>query len=106
MISVEPLGEGDPLTFQVRIEDNTGQTQHEVSLARADFDRLCAGDCAAETCVEAAIRFLLDREPKEAILARFDVSVIPGYFPEFERALPDYIAKAQTPGSGQNDGRG
>jgi hypothetical protein len=39
----------------------------------------------------AAFRFLLEREPKESILARFDVSVIARYFPEFERELPRYL---------------
>jgi hypothetical protein len=34
---------------------------------------------------------LLDREPKEQILAQFDVSVISLYFPEFERELPKYL---------------
>jgi hypothetical protein len=41
--------------------------------------------------VRAAFAFLLDREPKEAILARFDVAVIARYFPEFERELPRYL---------------
>jgi hypothetical protein len=41
--------------------------------------------------VRAAFAFLLDREPKEAILARFDVAVISRYFPEFERELPRYL---------------
>jgi hypothetical protein len=31
---------------------------------------------------------LLDREPKESILGRFDAMVISRYFPEFERELP------------------
>jgi hypothetical protein len=43
--------------------------------------------------VEAAFRFLLDREPKEAILSRFDITVISRYFPEFERELPGYLSK-------------
>jgi hypothetical protein len=37
---------------------------------------------------------LLDREPKEAILSRFDVSVISRYFPEFERELPRYLSQS------------
>ena len=39
------------------------------------------------------IRFLLDREPKESILGRFDVTVISRYFPEFERELPHYLER-------------
>jgi hypothetical protein len=37
---------------------------------------------------------LLDRESQESILKRFDVAVIPRYFPDFERALPRYLSKS------------
>ena len=47
-----------------------------------------------ERCLEAAFRFLLDREPKESILGRFDVTVISRYFPEFERELPHYLSRS------------
>jgi hypothetical protein len=46
-----------------------------------------------ERCLEAAFRFLLDREPKESILGRFDLTVISRYFPEFERELPHYLER-------------
>jgi hypothetical protein len=49
-------------------------------------------DTVAERCVEAAFRFLLDREPKESVLSRFDVTVISRYFPEFGRELPRYLS--------------
>ena len=38
------------------------------------------------------MRFLLDREPKESILAAFDIDVIRRYFPEFDEALPVYLS--------------
>lgn len=50
---------------------------------------------APERLVKAAFRFLLDREPKEAIMARFDVSVIARYFPEFECELPRYLTDVE-----------
>ena len=43
--------------------------------------------------LEAAFRFLLDREPKESILRRFDVMTISRYFPEFEREMPRYLSQ-------------
>ena len=46
---------------------------------------------APEACVEAALRFLLDREPKESILPQFDIRVIQRYFPEFEREIGGYL---------------
>ena len=39
------------------------------------------------------MRFLLDREPKESILGAFDMGVIRRYFPEFDDALPGYLAR-------------
>ncbi len=78
------------MTFSVTIQDG-GETRHEVTLSRATYDRLCGDVADPERCIEAAFRFLLDREPKEAILPRFDVEVIGRYFPEFERALGRYL---------------
>ena len=43
------------------------------------------------------MRFLLDREPKESILATFDMRVIRRYFPEFDDAFPGYLARSADP---------
>jgi hypothetical protein len=81
----------DPLAFDVTVGADAGQTRHLVTLAPADLARLGAGR-APERLVEAAFRFLLDREPRESILRRFDISVIPRYFPEFDRELGPYLS--------------
>lgn len=91
MISVKQLSDA-PLAFDVTVEEDTSQTRHHVTMSREDFARLSSGDTTPDAVVEAAFRFLLDREPKEAILKRFDVSVISRYFPEFERELPRYLS--------------
>ena len=91
IITVAPLPGADPLVFEVEVAEGRGATRHRVTLTAADFARL-AGGATPERTVEAAFRFLLDREPKESILSRFDVSVIARYFPEFERELPRYLA--------------
>ena len=76
--------------FDVTVREGVSETRHEVTLKAADLARLGAGRGGA-ALVEAAFAFLLEREPKESILARFDVSVISRYFPEFERELPRYL---------------
>jgi hypothetical protein len=91
MIEVIRRSGTDPLAFDVVIRDGQGESRHHVTLSRAACTRWTGGSDAAEKCVEAAFRFLLDREPKEAILARFDMSVIARYFPEFEQELPRYL---------------
>jgi hypothetical protein len=62
-------------------------------MSRDTYRRLSGGKHTPERCLEAAFRFLLDREPKESILARFDIAVISRYFPEFERELPRYLTE-------------
>jgi hypothetical protein len=93
VIEVRAIGDGDPLAFDVTVREGQGETRHHVTMARTTCDRLAAGH-TPEQCLQAAFRFLLDREPKESILARFDVTVISRYFPEFERELPRYLKEA------------
>ena len=90
MIDVTQTGDGEPLQFRVILRDNEGTTRHEVTMAKKTHEELSPRH-APEVLVEAAFRFLLDREKKEAILGRFDLTVIPGYFPEFHRELPSYL---------------
>jgi hypothetical protein len=92
MIEVRRTGEGDLLEFEVLIRDGQGETRHHVTMDQETCDRLTVGEHTPEHCLEAAFRFLLDREPKESILSRFDVTVISRYFPEFERELPRYLS--------------
>ena len=40
-----------------------------------------------EELIRKSFEFLLEREPKESILSRFDLSVISRYFPEYEREI-------------------
>jgi hypothetical protein len=94
MIQVRRTGDGDPLGFDVVVREGKGETRHQVTMSRAVCERLTAGEHTPEACLEAAFRFLLDREPKESILGRFDVTVISRYFPEFERELPRYLAQS------------
>ena len=93
MIDVRRTGEGDPLEFEVIVRQGQGESRHHVTMAQPTSERLTAGRHTPERCIEAAFRFLLDREPKESILSRFDVTVISRYFPEFERELPRYLSR-------------
>jgi hypothetical protein len=97
MIMVRRVSEDDLLAFDVIVRDAVGETNHHVTLSPETLERLTAGNHAPEECIEAAFRFLLDREPKESILRRFDVTVISRYFPQFERELPGYFRQLETP---------
>ena len=87
MIEVRRVSEGDPLDFEVVVREGKGETRHHVTMSREMCERLTAGKHTPERCVEAAFRFLLEREPKESILGAFDATMISRYFPEFEREL-------------------
>jgi hypothetical protein len=94
MIQVRRTADGDPLEFEVVVREGKGETRHHVTMSQETCGRLTAGEHTPERCLEAAFRFLLDREPKESILSRFDVTVISRYFPEFEQELPRYLARS------------
>jgi hypothetical protein len=49
------------------------------------------GRCAL---MELTLGFLLDREPKESILRRFDVTAIARYSPIFDQELPSYLSQS------------
>jgi len=94
MIAVEQTGHDEPMDFKVTITEGSGQSIHHVTMSKASFDQLSRGECSAPRCIEAAFAFLLEREPKEAILGSFDVTIISRYFPEFERKIGDYLPRA------------
>ena len=92
MIEVRRISEGGPLSFEVVVREGAGESRHHVTMSREMCEGLMAGKHTLERCLEAAFRFLLDREPKESILRCFDVTVISRYFPEFEREMPRYLS--------------
>ena len=94
MIEVRCISDDDPLEFKVVVRDGKGESRHHVTMARKTYEQLTAGKHTPERCLEAAFRFLLDREPKESIFGQFDVKVISSYFPEFERGLARYLSRS------------
>jgi hypothetical protein len=92
MIDVRRISEGGALDFEVVVREGQGETRHHVTMSREMYERLTAGKHTPERCLEPAFRFLLDREPKESILGRFDVAAISRYFTEFEREMPRYLS--------------
>ncbi|HEY1453341.1 MAG TPA: hypothetical protein VGF57_07750 [Roseiarcus sp.] len=89
------------LTFDVVVRDAGGESRHQVTVGADDAARWAKLGANPAHGVEAAMRFLLDREPKESILGAFDTPVIRRYFPEFDAAFPGYLARlGGAPGRG------
>jgi hypothetical protein len=93
MIRVRRTAEDASSAFEVIVREGNSETHHHVTISPEMCERLTAGKHTPERCLEAAFRFLLDREPKESILRRFDVTAISRYFPEFEREMPRYLSQ-------------
>jgi len=83
-IEVEQIGEGD---FRVRVIEGKTETSHRVTLNDGDYERLAKGKVEPQELVRRSFEFLLENEAKESILARFDLSLIGRYFPQFEREI-------------------
>ena len=73
--------------FEVDVSEPGSQTVHRVTLSKTDYERLAEGKAPPETLLERSFEFLLQREPKESILRRFDLTKIGFYFPEYEREI-------------------
>lgn len=78
-IDVETLQDDD---YRVRVREGATETVHTVMLQPSILRKLACGN--AEDLLRLSFEFLLEREPKESILTRFDLAVISRYFPEYE----------------------
>jgi hypothetical protein len=83
-IEVQRVNAGE---FRVRVSEGRGETSHLVTLPLDYYQRLAGGKAQPEELVKHSFEFLLEREPKESILARFELPAIARYFPEYEREI-------------------
>ena len=76
---------GGAWTCAVRIVEPDGSTDHEVLVDEIDLPAALDGADTpdVERLVSATFGFLLEHEPKESILRRFDLSVVRRYFPDY-----------------------
>jgi hypothetical protein len=78
--------------YGVTVDDGRGTTTHAVTVWPSDVQRYAPG-AMPEELLEASFRFLLEREPKESILRRFDVPVIERYFPEYPKVIAGMVTR-------------
>lgn len=79
------------MVFNVVVSDSAGSTKHRVTLGDGTYQKLTGGKITPDECVEAAFKFLLERESKSDILPSFDINVINMSFPSFEREFGSYM---------------
>lgn len=73
--------------WRVEVREGSSVSTHTVTLTPEDHQRLAPGT-DAEELIRESFRFLLEREPKEAILPSFELPVIARYFPEYPEQIP------------------
>jgi hypothetical protein len=83
-IAVEKV---DAFHFPVRAIEAGSESVHQITLDPKDYARLARAPIEPEELIRKSFEFLLELEPKESILSRFDLSVISRYFPEYEREI-------------------
>ncbi|MFO8235924.1 MAG: hypothetical protein R6U04_11030 [Bacteroidales bacterium] len=74
----------DENTFQVTVEEDNSQSTHTVTVNDKFHKKLTGGVIPKEELVKKSFEFLLEREPKEAIMQNFNLEVISRFFPEYE----------------------
>lgn len=80
MIKVEKKSQQE---FTVKVEGK----EYTVNLDDEYWQDLTGSKIAKEELIKKSFRFLLEREPKESILPRFNLRVINQYFPEFKEKI-------------------
>jgi len=83
MIKVEKKNQQE---FTVKVEGK----EYNVNLDDEYWQDLTRGKIAKEELIKKSFEFLLEREPKESILSRFNLRIINQYFPEFEEEIRTY----------------
>ena len=84
MIEVKKKNQQD---FVVTVEEKGTRTEHNVTLDEEYWRDLTQGRITEEELIKRSFEFLLERESKESILAKFNMRIIKKYFPEFEREI-------------------
>ena len=82
---------GDDCVFRVDVSEGDSKTQHFVDVTRDYYVFLTDEKITMEELVQRSFVFLLEREPKESILRKFNLKEITYYFPEYEQSIKNYF---------------
>lgn len=89
MADIEVNGAADG-AYRVTVTADGSTSSHVVTVSPDYLTRLGSG-ASGDELVVASFRFLLDRESKESIMSRFDLSIVERYFPEYPNTVGDYL---------------
>lgn len=87
-IRIEHLSEDDTKSvFKVEVVEDKSTSTHTVEVENNYYQKLTGGKITPEDLVIKSFKFLLQREPKEMIMSKFDLPVISRYFQEYESKI-------------------
>ncbi len=89
MTKIDVVRTGESI-YRVTVDEGDSRTVHDVTVTYGDVERYAPG-VPPERLLTASFEFLLEREPKEAILSRFALPVIERYFPEYADRIQDRL---------------
>lgn len=80
-VQCRPAGDGWACT--VTVAERGSSTSHAVTVSRPELRRLAGEGDDPTQLVKVSFEYLLEREPREAILGSFAISEIERYFPGY-----------------------
>lgn len=79
----------------VRVGDDPSATAHVVTVSEAELERYAPGSTDPERLVRESFRFLLEREPRESVMATFTLPVIERYFAGYPAEILARVREAE-----------
>ena len=76
--------DNDGYIYDVEVSEGGSATEHRVTLPLDHYETVTSGEIDPDELVKKSFEFLLDKEPKEAILGEFNVNEILEHFPDYE----------------------
>jgi len=73
--------------YKVTVKEDGGETKHIVTLHEPYYQELTAEMISGEELIRTSFEFLLEREPKESILKKFELPRIQKFFQEYEETM-------------------
>ncbi len=72
---------------------NLDSDSYYVELSKDYWQKLTGSKISPEELIKKSFQFLLQKEPKEAILKEFNLKIISSYFPEYKEFINREVNK-------------
>ena len=76
--------DNEEYVYDVEVTEGGSATEHRVILPSDYYETITDSEIDPDELVKKSFEFLLDKEPKEAILGEFNIKEISQNFPDYE----------------------